>query len=107
VGTILLNHVASLAAAGSAPLRADFVATGHNRIMRVTYAFAGFTVVSEDGAHSVLESDPSGIQPPPAHVDVVVERGVSAAGSAPGPVGGPQHGVDRRPVRSAGPRLGA
>ena len=41
VGMVLLNHVMWLAKADGATLRADFVETGRNRMMHVTYAFAG------------------------------------------------------------------
>jgi FkbH-like protein len=69
VGTVLLNHVMSLAKAdGAAALRAEFVETGRNRVMYVTYAFAGFTEVERDGTHLVLESDLTQIQPPPPYL---------------------------------------
>ncbi len=68
VGMVLLNHVMRLAAEASAGLRADFAETGRNRMMQVTYAFAGFREVSRDGAHVVLAADLASVQPPPAYV---------------------------------------
>lgn len=69
VGTVLLNHVMSLAKAdGASALRAEFVETGRNRVMYVTYAFAGFTEAERDGNHLVLESDLNQIQPPPDYL---------------------------------------
>ncbi|AEW99630.1 HAD-IIIC family phosphatase [Streptantibioticus cattleyicolor] len=68
VGTVLLNHVMGLAKADGATLRADFVETGRNRVMYVTYAFAGFTEAQRDGDRIVLESRLDEIQPPPAYL---------------------------------------
>ncbi|MFI6499673.1 HAD-IIIC family phosphatase [Nonomuraea typhae] len=68
VGMVLLNHIMRLAAGAGAAVRADFVETGRNRMMQITYAFAGFREVSRDGSHVVLEADLSVVQPPPAYV---------------------------------------
>lgn len=73
VGTVLLNHVMRLAKAENAKLRADFVETGRNRVMYVTYMFAGFTEISRDGDRLVLESDLSQIQRTPTYLEVNVE----------------------------------
>ena len=72
VGTVLLNHIMGLAKAEGAKLRADFVETGRNRVMYVTYAFAGFSEISRDGDRLVLESDLERIQPPPAYLTLEV-----------------------------------
>ncbi|MEU4726440.1 HAD-IIIC family phosphatase [Nonomuraea dietziae] len=68
VGMVLLNHIMRLAAEGGVAVRADFVETGRNRMMQITYAFAGFRELSRDGAHVVLEADLSAVQPPPSYV---------------------------------------
>ncbi len=68
VGTVLLNHVMGLAKADGATLRAEFVETGRNRVMYVTYAFAGFTEAERDGNRLVFESDLTQIQPPPPYL---------------------------------------
>jgi FkbH-like protein len=68
VGMVLLNHIMRLAVEAGATVRADFVETGRNRMMQVTYAFAGFHEASRQGAHVVLEADLSAVQPPPAYV---------------------------------------
>ncbi|HET9138358.1 HAD-IIIC family phosphatase [Actinophytocola sp.] len=70
VGTVLLNHLMSLAKADGAVFRADFVETGRNRVMYVTFAFAGFTEVERDGAQLVLESDLERIQGFPDYLTV-------------------------------------
>lgn len=71
VGTVLLNHVQSLAAEAGVTLRGDFVENGRNRMMYVTYAFAGFEEVARDGPHAVLECRPSAAQPPPAYLSII------------------------------------
>ncbi|MBB6171872.1 FkbH-like protein [Nocardiopsis mwathae] len=68
VGGVLLNHVMSLAHRSGAGLRADFVETGRNRQMYVTYKFAGFREILRDGDRTVLEADLSRIQEPPEHL---------------------------------------
>jgi FkbH-like protein len=75
VGTVLLNHIMTLAKADGAKLRADFVETGRNRVMYVTYAFAGFTETEREGSKLVFESDLAQIQPPPSYLTVDVEGG--------------------------------
>lgn len=72
VGMVLLNHILGVAAAAGATVRADFVETGRNRMMQVTYAFAGFREISRHGNQLVLEADLSVRQPPPAYVQLEV-----------------------------------
>ncbi|HEY8981713.1 MAG TPA: HAD-IIIC family phosphatase [Streptomyces sp.] len=72
VGTVLLNHIMGLAADAGAGLRAEFVETGRNRMMYVTYAFAGFTEAERDGDHVVLEADLARVQSPPDYLTVEV-----------------------------------
>lgn len=73
VGTILLGHIMRLAREAGRPLRADFVETGRNRLMQITYAFAGFREVERDGDRTVLQSDAAQIQEPAPYVRVVIE----------------------------------
>ncbi|MGX6606769.1 HAD-IIIC family phosphatase [Micromonosporaceae bacterium Da 78-11] len=72
VGMVLLNHIMRLAGAAGASLRADLVETGRNRMMQVTYAFAGFREVARTGARVELEADLSELQDPPPYVRVHV-----------------------------------
>jgi len=72
VGTVLLGHIMGLARAAGAGLRADFVETGRNRMMQITYAFSGFREVARDGANTVLAADLSTVQAPPGYVTVEV-----------------------------------
>ncbi|CAM3925617.1 HAD-IIIC family phosphatase [Nocardiopsis rhodophaea] len=77
VGSVLLNHVMSLARDNGVGLRADFTETGRNRQMYVTYKFAGFREVLRDGDRTVLEADLARVQEPPEHLTF---RGVPDAG---------------------------
>ncbi len=74
VGTVLLGHIMEQAAQAGAGLRADFVETGRNRMMQITYAFTGFREVERHGSRLVLEADLSQIQPAPAYVALEVTR---------------------------------
>jgi len=73
VGTIMINHILAEAKRAGARLRAEFVSNDRNRMMYVTYKFAGFKEVERRGPQgevAVLENDLSHIQPLPSYVDV-------------------------------------
>ncbi|MGH3860426.1 HAD-IIIC family phosphatase [Actinokineospora sp.] len=72
VGMVMLNHVMGLAKEAGAKVRADFVETGRNRMMQVTYAFAGFREVSRVHDQVVLEADLDTLQAPPPYVRVEI-----------------------------------
>jgi GNAT superfamily N-acetyltransferase len=72
VGMVLLNHIMHQAREAGVELRADFVETGRNRMMQVTYAFAGFQEIDRNGDHIVLRADLAGLQDPPAYVAIEV-----------------------------------
>ena len=72
VGMVLLNHIMGLAGQAGATMQADFVETGRNRMMQITYAFAGFREISRDGARTVLAADLSAAQPPPPYVQLEI-----------------------------------
>lgn len=74
VGMVLLGHVMGLAHAAGAGLHADFVETGKNRMMQITYAFSGFREISRDGAQVVLAADLESRQPSPSYVTVEVTQ---------------------------------
>jgi hypothetical protein len=50
-------------------LRADFYPHERNRMMYVTYKFAGFRELSRAGGVALLENDVSHIRPFPDHVE--------------------------------------
>jgi len=68
VGMVLLNHIMTLAKQAGVALHADFVETGRNRMMQITYAFAGFREVSRNGNLVVLGADLDSLQAPPPYV---------------------------------------
>ncbi|GLZ40298.1 HAD-IIIC family phosphatase [Actinokineospora sp. NBRC 105648] len=74
VGSVLVEHVVQRALrAGRRPV-AEFVPTGVNRAMLVTFRFGGFEVVREDAERLVLAVDPGRPRPPgPGHVTVLAE----------------------------------
>jgi FkbH-like protein len=72
VGTVLLNHVMRLAREAGAGLRAEFVPTGRNRMMYLTFMMAGFREVTKADGVTVLESALEHIQPPPSYLTVEV-----------------------------------
>jgi FkbH-like protein len=74
VGTVLLGHIMERAAEAGAGLRADFVETGRNRMMQITYAFSGFREVGRQDGRLVLEADLANIQPAPEYVELDVTR---------------------------------
>ncbi|MCP2168453.1 HAD-IIIC family phosphatase [Goodfellowiella coeruleoviolacea] len=71
VGAVLLNHVMRLAADSGRELHAELVDTGRNRLMYVTYRFAGFTEIGREGGVTVLRADLSRVQDPPGYLRVL------------------------------------
>jgi FkbH-like protein len=72
VGTVLLNHVVGLAHAEGSRLRAEFVPTDRNRIMYITYRFAGFVEGSVTDGVQTLVGPADGAPEPPAYLRVDV-----------------------------------
>jgi FkbH-like protein len=70
VGSVMLNHVISEAFRSGKKLRAEFVETDRNRMMYVTYKFAGFEEVARDGSWSLLEYQGDGHAGFPGYLDV-------------------------------------
>jgi FkbH-like protein len=68
VGTVLLHHVMRGANAAGARLLAEFVPTDRNRVMYVTYRFAGFTEHAERDGVRILASPAGEVPEPPAYL---------------------------------------
>lgn len=68
VGTVLLRHVMRLANSAGARLFAEFVPTDRNRVMYVTYRFAGFTEHAERDGVRILAAPSGDVPEPPAYV---------------------------------------
>jgi FkbH-like protein len=73
VGTIMMSHMMGLAKNAGARFRAEFVPTERNRIMYVTYKFAGFREVEERDGIVILENDLSYIQPLPDYLQLIIK----------------------------------
>ncbi|MFE0556340.1 HAD-IIIC family phosphatase [Paenibacillus sp. FSL W8-0187] len=73
VGTVMLTYIMQQAKNEGKVLRADFKQTDRNKMMYVTYRFASFTEISNDGEGNILfENDLNHIQPFPPYIDVLV-----------------------------------
>ncbi|HJT29225.1 MAG TPA: HAD-IIIC family phosphatase [Pyrinomonadaceae bacterium] len=72
VGTVLLSLIAQRAKEAGVALRAEFVPNKRNRMMYVTYKFAGFREIGSEGDITLLESDLSQVQPLPEYVTLDV-----------------------------------
>ncbi|MDZ8084254.1 MAG: HAD-IIIC family phosphatase [Nostoc sp. DedQUE12b] len=68
VGTIMLNHVMSLAQSNNVRLLAEFVPNDRNRMMYISYKFAGFREIENNGNSVIFENDLNRIQAAPAYV---------------------------------------
>lgn len=73
VGSLLLNFVIERAHRAGVALRADFIPNDRNRVMGVTYGFAGFKVLDERDGVQRLELARPVPQPTPAYVTLTVE----------------------------------
>ncbi len=72
VGTILVHHILDRARRAGVRLRAEFVNNDRNRMMLVTYKFAGFKQIEKNGEVALLENDLTNIQPFPPYVEVEI-----------------------------------
>lgn len=79
LGTVFLNQIMRWAKQAGARLQADFLPTPVNRMMQITYSFAGFKPAVREGDLLVLESDLTAIPPCPRYMKLI----------APAAVGGP------------------
>lgn len=72
VGTIMLNHIMNLAKNNNVRLCAEFVANNRNRMMYISYKFAGFKEIEKRGELMIIENDLTRIQPLPEYVKVQI-----------------------------------
>ena len=70
VGTVMLNYIIKLAQESKVRLWAEFVETDRNRMMFVTYKFAGFKEVEKKDRLTILEHNLNQIQPFPNYIKV-------------------------------------
>lgn len=72
VGTIMLNYMMTLAKNNNVLLRSEFVSNNRNRMMYVSYKFAGFQEIEKRGDLIILENELTRIQPFPKYVKVKI-----------------------------------
>ncbi len=70
VGTIIINHIMGLSKEAGVRLRAEFVQNDRNRMMYVTYKFAGFIEAEEKDGLIIMENDLKQIQTFPEYLKV-------------------------------------
>jgi FkbH-like protein len=68
VGTVMLNYVMSLAKSKNVHLLAEFVSNNRNRMMYISYKFAGFKEIANNDGLIVMENDLTRIQSVPAYI---------------------------------------
>jgi FkbH-like protein len=73
VGTIMLNHILRKARESNVRLLSEFISNDRNRMMYVTYKFAGFTEIENRGGIQILEHGLASIPPVADYVCVRVE----------------------------------
>jgi FkbH-like protein len=72
VGTIMMNHIMNLAKSSNVRLLAEFLPNNRNRMMYISYKFAGFKEIDQNGDLVIFENDLSRIQPVPSYVNFKV-----------------------------------
>lgn len=70
VGAVLINHLMRTAHDAGVRLQADFVENDRNRMMYMTYKFAGFKEIARSGTEILLESTLEDVPPTPAYVQL-------------------------------------
>ena len=75
VGSALLAHLMNHAARQGVRLRAEFVPNPRNRMMAITYRFAGFRPVEQRGELTILEADLTNVPQLPDYMTLTVRPG--------------------------------
>ena len=70
VGSVLLSYLMQSAQAAGVRLQAEFVPTDRNRMMNITYRFAGFEEVAQVGELQLFEHNLQAIQAFPTYMQV-------------------------------------
>lgn len=72
VGSILLNYVMNLSKNNNVKLRAEFVPTDRNKMMYITYKFAGFNEIERINNVITLENSLDNIQKYPEYIKIEI-----------------------------------
>lgn len=78
VGTVLLSYIMNKAKAAGVRLLAEFVSTDRNRMMYVTYKFAGFREIGKTERGVLMENDLTTIAPYPSYLQLTIGTGQDA-----------------------------
>jgi FkbH-like protein len=68
VGNVMLHFVMNSAKKAGKTLRAEFISNQRNRLMYITYKFAGFSVLEEKGDLTIFHHDLKQVRAMPEHV---------------------------------------
>jgi FkbH-like protein len=74
VGSIMLNYIMQLAKRSNLHLRAEFMPNGRNRMMEITYRFAGFEEVAKADGLLILANSLEQVQSFPDYVEVMINE---------------------------------
>lgn len=80
VGTVMISYILNEAKAAGVRLQAEFVPSDRNRMMYVTYKFAGFREVQKTARGVLLEHDLTTIAPYPAYVQLAIGNAIGQTG---------------------------
>lgn len=72
VGTVFLSYILQEAKKAKKKVRADFLHTGRNRMMYITFKFANFKEIKEENGRVLLENNLKMIQKFPPYIDVII-----------------------------------
>jgi len=72
VGTIMINYIMREAKRANVRLLAEFISNDRNRMMYISYRFANFNEIANDGERILFENDLTRIQPDPDYVTVQI-----------------------------------
>lgn len=73
VGSVLINHIRTLARDAGVKLQAEMIMTDRNRMAYMTYRFIGFHEVAANGSNVVLECDAGPLPGSPSYLKVVTD----------------------------------
>jgi FkbH-like protein len=72
IGTVIIHYLMQLAQQHNVRLCAEFVANDRNRMMYITYKFAGFKEIEKNGDRVMFEHDLTQIQPYPSYINLEI-----------------------------------
>jgi FkbH-like protein len=74
VGTVMLNYIIESAKKKNVRLCAEFVSNDRNRMMYVSYKFAGFKEIKKEGDLTILENEFLKVKPCPSYIQLHINN---------------------------------